>query len=236
MIILKITESTLPILDLSSLTHFEVAIFYYLAYCKRVFLAFNETAVSMHQFGKALIYFLVVLFPMQFLQAQEQDKAQSQQYYELAKEMVTATKAVDDARDLMVIAANFDTTNLKANFEAGYMYITTINKDLAEKYFNRVHRQQPTYRFDLEYWIGRSYQYGLQFDKALDFYNRYKTKLEKTSTNYSGKDKMPTREVDRRIEECKNGKEFVGQPKAFSITNLGSENNSENDDYAPVVN
>ena len=190
----------------------------------------------MHQFGRALVFLAVLFFSLQYGQAQKQDKAESQQYFELAKEMETATKAVDDARDLMVIAANFDTTNVKANFEAGYMYITTINKELAEKFFNRVYRQQPTHRFDLEYWIGRSYQYGLHFDKALDFYNRYKTKLEKTSTNYSGKDKVPVKEVDRRIEECNNGKEFVAQPKAFSITNLGSEINSEFDDYGPVVN
>ena len=190
----------------------------------------------MHQFGRALVFLAVLFFSLQYGQAQKQDKAESQQYFELAKEMETATKAVDDARDLMVIAANFDTTNVKANFEAGYMYITTINKELAEKFFNRVYRQQPTHRFDLEYWIGRSYQYGLHFDKALDFYNRYKTKLEKTSTNYSGKDKVLVKEVDRRIEECNNGKEFVAQPKAFSITNLGSEINSEFDDYGPVVN
>jgi outer membrane protein OmpA-like peptidoglycan-associated protein/tetratricopeptide (TPR) repeat protein len=190
----------------------------------------------MQQFRKAYILSLVLLFSLQYLQAQDQDKVQSQQYYELAKEMIKATRAVDDARDLMVIAANFDTTNVKANFETGYMYITTINKDLAEKYFNRVYRQQPAYRFDLEYWIGRSYQYGLQFDKALDFYGRYKTRLEKTSTNYSGKDKVSDKELARRIEECINGKEFVAQPKALSINNLGSEINSEYDDYGPVVN
>lgn len=190
----------------------------------------------MHLFRKALIFFLSLIFTFQLAKAQEQDKEQSQQYYELAKEMITATKAVDDARDLMVLAANFDTTNLDANFDAGYMYITTINKELAEKYFNRVYRQKSTYRFDLEYWIGRSYHYGFEFDKALDFYNRYKTKLERTSTNYSGKDKVPAKEVERRIEECKNGKEFVAQPKPFSIVNLGGEINSEYDDYAPVVN
>ena len=189
----------------------------------------------MRQFRRAFVFFLLLIFTSQYLAAQQQDKAQSKQYYELAKEMVTATRAIDDARDLMVLAANFDTTNMQANFEAGYMYITTINKEVAEKYFNRVYQQQPTYRFDLEYWIGRSYHYGLKFDDALDYYNRYKTKLEKTSTNYSGKDKVSSKEVERRIEECNNGKEFVSQPKAFSITNLGGEINSEYDDYAPVV-
>lgn len=190
----------------------------------------------MHQFRIVLVFFLVLVFSSQWMQAQEQDKTQSKQYYDLAKEMVTSTRAVDDARELMVIAANFDTTNLVANFEAGYMYIHTIDKELAEKFFQRVYRQQPTYRFDLEYWIGRSYQYGLQFDKALDFYNRYKNRLQKTSTNYSGDDKIEMKDVDRKIEECNNGKEFVASPKAFSIINLGSEINSEFDDYGPVVN
>ncbi len=190
----------------------------------------------MHQFRTALILFTSLIFVMHRADAQEQDKKQSQSYFDLAKEMLNVSRAVDDARDLMVLSANFDTTNLAANFEAGYMYITTINKEQAEKYFNRVYRQNPTYRFDLEYWIGHSYQYGLEFDKALDFYNRYKTKLEKTSTNYAGKDKVPAKEVARRIEECNNGKEFVSQPKEYSVVNLGSEINSEYDDYAPVVN
>ena len=189
----------------------------------------------MHPFRSAFSFFLLVFFT-QWVGAQPQDKTQSKQYYDLAREMIAATKAVDDARELMVVAANFDTTDLGANFEAGYLYITTINKQLAEKYFNRVYRKNPAYRFDLEYWIGRSYQYGLQFDKAIDFYNRYKSRLQQTSTNYSGKDKVPLKEVERRMEECNNGKEFVANPKPYSIINLGSEINSEYDDYGPVVN
>jgi len=190
----------------------------------------------MVQSGRKLFLFLILVTAVLLVHAQPQDKAQSEQYYELAKEMISTSKAVDDARDLMVIAADIDTTNIKANFEAGYFHIITIHKDAAEKYFNRVYRQQPNYRFDLEYWIGRSYQYGLQFDKALDFYNRYKTRLERTSTNYAGKDKVPAKEVERRIVECNNGKEFIAKPKVFSIVNLGSGINSEYDDYAPVVN
>src|SRR5688572_14048882 len=175
----------------------------------------------MRQFRSAFMLTLTLLISATWVKAQEQDKAQSQQYYDLAKEMVTATRAVDDARDLMVIAADFDTTNLLANFEAGYMYITTINKELAEKYFSRVYRQKPSYRFDLEYWIGRSYQYGMKFDQALDYYDRYKNKVAKTSTNYAGKDKIPAKEVERRIEECNNAKEFIAKPKAYSIINVG---------------
>jgi hypothetical protein len=193
--------------------------------------------LSMHHFVRSWRVLLAVLClsPISAV-SQQQDKKQSAQYYELAKEMITTTRAIDDARDLMVMAANFDTTNLVANFEAGQLYITTINKELAEQFFNRVYRQRPNYRFDLEYWIGLSYHYGMKFDQALEFYNRYKNKVEKTSTNYSGKDKVPVKEVDRRIAECKNAIEYVANPKPFAIINLGSEINSEYDDYAPVVN
>jgi len=167
--------------------------------------------------------------------AQQQDKEQARQYFEMASEIMAGTKAIDDARELMIIAANYDTTNLKANTDAGLMHLSTIQKDQAVKYLMRAFRKSPNFRFDLEYLIASSYQYGLQFDKAIDFYIRYKVKLEH-NPNYKGKDKVEAKDLTRRLEECANGKELVGDPKPFSITNLGPEINSEFDDYAPVVN
>jgi tetratricopeptide (TPR) repeat protein len=182
-----------------------------------------------------MLCLLIASWQFSYSQSMTQNKQQAVEYYELAKDMITSTRAMDDARDLMVIAANTDTTNLKANFDAGYMHITTINKEEAVKYFMRVYRQMPDYRFDLEYWIGRSYQYDSKFDKAIEFYNRYKDRLNKTSTSYAGLEKISAKEVDRKIEESNNGKELIANPKSFSIINLGSEVNSDYDDYAPVV-
>lgn len=145
------------------------------------------------------------------------------------------TKAMDDARELMVTAADLDTTFIKANYEAGRMHLLTVGKDRAVKYLLRVFRQDPAYRFDIEYWIGRSYQYGEDFTKALQYYNLYKDKLAKKS-NYQGKDKIDQATIDRAIFECENGKEFVSRPGNFSIVNIGREINSEFEDYAPVLN
>lgn len=167
--------------------------------------------------------------------AQEQDKEQSKLYMEQADLIMEATKAIDDARPIMVTAADYDTTNIRANFEAGHFHIESIGRDLAVKYFLRVYRQDPNYRFDLEYWVANSYHYGLKFDKALDFYNRYRDRLTK-KPNYTGRDKMDMKEVDRRIQECKNGKEFIADPKPYSISNMGREINSEYEDYGPVLN
>ena len=154
---------------------------------------------------------------------------------QVADEMIQGSQALDDARGLVVLAADLDTTFLKANFDAGYLHLLTIGKELGAKYFLRVFRQDRNYRFDLEYWIGKSYQYGLEFDNALLFYNRYKEKLQ-AKPGYQGNDKIPMETVDKSIVECMNGKEFVASPQNFSIVNIGREINSEFDDYGPVVN
>jgi outer membrane protein OmpA-like peptidoglycan-associated protein len=174
------------------------------------------------------------VFSSSFAQ-KKQDKEQSKLYMEQAELIMAETKAMDDARELMITAADFDTTSIKANFEAGHIHLETIGKELASKYFLRISRQNPDYRFDLDYWIGKSFQYGLEFDKAIKYYAQYKDKLIK-NPNYPGKDKVELKEVERKIQECNNGKEFIANPKNFSIVNIGKEINSEFDDYSPVLN
>lgn len=190
----------------------------------------------MHSLRRELIFLTVFVGSAYITFAQQsQDKQLANDYMEQADLIMADTKAMDDARDLMTLAANADTTNIKANFEAGHMHLLTIGKDRATRYFLRIYRQKPDYRFDLEYWIGKGYQYGLDFDNALNYYSKYFDRLRK-NPNYQGEHKVDLKEVERRIIECKNGKEFVANPKNYSIINIGSKINSEFDDYAPVLN
>jgi len=184
---------------------------------------------------RSVLIFLALLTLPAYVFSQQDPKQTARDYMQVAEEMIEGSQALDDARGLVVLAADLDTTYLKANFDAGYLHLLTIGKDLAANYFLRVYRQNPNYRFDLEYWIGKSYQYGLDFDNAIDFYNRYKRKLEGRS-NYQGADKIPMEVVDKSIVECMNGKELVANPGNFSIVNIGREINSEYEDYAPVLN
>jgi outer membrane protein OmpA-like peptidoglycan-associated protein len=184
---------------------------------------------------RCVLIFLTLVSLSGSVFGQQDPKQTARDYMQVAEEMITGSQALDDARGLMVLAADLDTTFLKANYDAGYLHLLTIGKELAVKYFLRVYRQNPGYRFDLEYWIGKSYQYGLDFDNALLFYNRYKQKLSGKSS-YQGNDKIPMETVDKSIVECMNGKEFVASPGNFSIVNIGREINSEFEDYGPVVN
>jgi tetratricopeptide (TPR) repeat protein len=184
---------------------------------------------------RSVLIFLTLLALPQLLYSQQDPKELAREYMTQAELILQETKAMDDAREIMVTAADLDTTFLKANYEAAHMHFATINKAMAVKYLLRVYRQDPEYRFDLEFWIGKAYQYGLEFDNAIDYYNRYKQKLQKRS-NYQGKDKRDMAEVDRAIFECQNGKEFLTKPGNFSIVNIGREINSEFIDYGPVLN
>ena len=184
---------------------------------------------------RSVLIFLTLLSLPGYVFGQQDPKQTARDYMQVAEEMISGSQALDDARGLMVLAADLDTTFLKANYDAGYLHLLTIGKELGVKYFLRVYRQNPAYRFDLEYWIGKSYQYGLDFDNALLFYNRYKEKLSRKS-NYQGNDKIPMETVDKSMVECMNGKEFVSTPGNFSIVNIGREINSEFEDYGPVLN
>lgn len=184
---------------------------------------------------RCVLIFLTVLSLPHLLYGQQDPKQTARDYVQVAEEMITGSQALDDARGLMVLAADLDTTYLKANYDAGYLHLLTIGKELAVKYLLRVYRQNPNYRFDLPYTIGKSYQYGLDFENALHFYNLYKTRLTQRA-HYDGKDKVLMEEVDKSIQECIHGKELVANPGNFSIVNIGREINSEFEDYAPVLN
>jgi outer membrane protein OmpA-like peptidoglycan-associated protein len=166
--------------------------------------------------------------------SQAQDPALAKEYFDQAEEILEATKAEDQAREIYILAAETDTTFAKANFEAGHIHIRTIGKELAVKYFMRVYRQDPDFRFDIEYWIGKSYQFGLDFDNALRYFNLYKQRLAK-KPNYQGRDKQDLAHVDKCILECEHGKNYVANPRPYSIVNIGREINSEFDDYGPVL-
>src|SRR5687767_13434993 len=109
---------------------------------------------------RSVLIFLTLLVLTRPAFSQQDPKVLAQDYMTQAELTLEATKALDDARGLVVTAADLDTTFLKANYEAGRLHLITIDKQMAAKYLLRVYRQDPDYRFDIEYSIGRSYQYG----------------------------------------------------------------------------
>ncbi len=170
-----------------------------------------------------------------FSQISEKRKEVAAKFVRQADLVMESTAAKEVAKELYIQAARIDPENVDANFKAGKMYLETINKDRAATYFKKVLSLNPDYKFSINYLIGRSLQFGLDFDEAIGYYQKYEEMLSENPT-YSGSDKVDGEEVKKRILECYNGKEFVSNPQNYSIRNMGAQINSVYDDYAPVIN
>jgi len=167
---------------------------------------------------------------------QENPVALANEYLDQAKQIYSQQKeAIEIAKELFVQAADLDTTNIEANWMAAKLYLETINKDYSLKHLLRIERQSPGYRYDLLYHIGRAYHFGLDFEKALEYYERYKRRILSRSS-YRGKDRVSINKTNRRILECNNAKDIIDRPAQYSINVLNEGVNSQWPDYAPVIN
>ena len=179
---------------------------------------------------------LILIFNNEGLAQEENNKELANTYLELAEQIYQEQgAAIEIARDYFVQAADLDPDNIKANFMAGKLYLETVNKERSSRYLERVYQMDPNYKYNITYLIGRGYQLGMEFDKALKYYKMYEKKTLEDK-NYRGDDKVLLSEVQRRIFESENGREFMANPANYSIVNIGTEINSEWRDYAPVLN
>lgn len=183
-----------------------------------------------------IIFLSAALMPLNVRAQGDSDNVTlANDFVQMAEEIMASTKAMIQARDMYVQAAQLDPNNIVANYKAGEFYLETVGKDQAAQYFERVFELDPEYRFDIFYWTGRSYQYGMNFEKALDFYQKYKERLE-ARPGYRGLDMVELKDVNRRIYECENALKYVANPSNHSIINVGSSINSPEDEYGPVLN
>jgi tetratricopeptide (TPR) repeat protein len=83
-------------------------------------------------------------------------------------------------------------------------------------------------KFSDDVWLdlGRAYHFANRFDDAINAYNKYKSKI---------KDKKEIEQVDRFIEQCRNGAELVKHPLNVTFENLGKGINREYPDYYPII-
>jgi len=191
-------------------------------------------SVSFIQYFRILIFFNLTFLLHINIKAQDNQEI-ANQLIQVADEIYANTQAYNQARDAYVQVLDFDPDNLKANYMAGYLFLQTIQKERATPYLLNVFRIDPEFTFDLMYLIGRGYQFGLDFDNAISFFNRY-IDLFNSEPYYSGADKIPVELVRQRIEECERAKEMINSPLNYNITNVGSDVNSEWPDYGPSVN
>jgi len=130
-----------------------------------------------------------------------------------------------NALSLFIKANDFNPNNAELNFKIGVSYLYSSQKNKALSFIEKSYALDPLYSSQYSFQKGRTYQYLLQFDNAISEYNKY---LEK---DISSKQKKIT---EKKIQECKIGKELVSNPIKGIVHNIEAVN-SEFADYSPMI-
>ena len=122
-----------------------------------------------------------------------------------------------------------DKTNIEANFKLGHCYLNTTFNHYAEKYLVLAYTYNRDYDPEIRRDVAYSKQLNHKFEEAIEFYELEKTILDPK------KNPELIEDVDKHIEECKNGIELMKNPVKVDIINVGNKINSIYPDYVPVI-
>jgi hypothetical protein len=115
--------------------------------------------------------------------------------------------------------------DINLNLSIGVCYLNVNDdKSKAIPYLEFVYKSG-NYTADLLLYLGMAYMYNYEFDKAIDFFNDYKSKT-------SSKD---SESATILIENCENAKVLIKKPINITFENLGKEVNTAFPDYYPFV-
>jgi len=131
-------------------------------------------------------------------------------------------------------ANKFNPKNSLLNYKIGRCYLYQNDKTEAIKYLEKAYEIDQRISLSIEYndvnWLmATAFQQDYQFDKAIVKYTDHRNIL---NPEQLAADAV---EIDKKIEECTNGKKFFANPTRVFVDNMGNIVNSAYPDYRPLV-
>ncbi|PLX15193.1 MAG: hypothetical protein C0599_17220 [Salinivirgaceae bacterium] len=173
------------------------------------------------------------LFTFQILNAQEKDL---DKIYNKARNKY-ATGHFEEARDNYLKLIKLKPSDFVFNYELGMLYFYELNDKIESiPYFEKAVQVNKDTVADVYNYLGQAYQSNLQYDKAIEAYNKY--------TAIPPKEGVIRVSVKRYIDQCIQEKQKLEQIKAarenakkegILVVNSGPIVNSENDDVSPLL-
>jgi len=133
------------------------------------------------------------------------------------------------SKELYKKAFEYNSTNAELNYKLGISLLMSDEKTSAKDYLELAYQAKPGVAPDITYFLGRAYHMVNEFDRAIEYYNAYKTSLKKKQLKKEGA------QIDLMITQCESGKRLFGDPQRIIVENMGSGINSKYGDYTPVV-
>jgi outer membrane protein OmpA-like peptidoglycan-associated protein len=129
-------------------------------------------------------------------------------------------------------AQNFNPNNADLNYKIGFSLLNSpAGKNAALPYLQKAIKLKPDVAPDIQYLLGRAYQLDMQWDNALTAYMAYLPALNKKAND----NRMLIIDLNKKIDECKTGKDLVSHPERVFIDNLGCVVNSKYPDYGVLI-
>jgi len=115
-----------------------------------------------------------------------------------------AAEAWHRALPLFLKLDSLDPTNKDFNLKTGMCYYHTVDKNKSLNYF-KIAEANSDPSEELDFYLGRAYHFNNRFDEAIKYYEKFRQDL----INLNKTSDRKYREVERYIENCEVGKEFV---------------------------
>lgn len=131
-----------------------------------------------------------------------------------------------EAIEYYLAANDFNPNNDMLNLKLGVCYVNSGNKAASLKYFLKAYSCNSKVDTKIKFAIAKGYHYNMEWDKAIEFYNQYKAEESNESI---------VKEINKKIQECDNGKLIVSNPIDVEIINLGPSINTKFRDYLPIT-
>ena len=187
-----------------------------------------------------LVILLLILVQSIFAQNVSFEKSNFKDNKKLFKGAMKDIKAGDElleispglskaALDYYLSANELNPNSAQLNYKIGYCYLNTIFKIFSIHFLEKAFRLDPNVDKKIHYYLGQAYHLNLDFEKAIEEFNKYKGSLTPQEWEETSKD------VIKRIAECKTGIELVKTPVRVFIDNIGSIVNSPFPDYSPLI-
>ncbi len=135
----------------------------------------------------------------------------------------------DQALELYLKAYRYNPNVAILNYKIGICYINTVQKAKSIEYFEKAYKLDEYVASNVLYYLGRSYHLNGQWEKAIDAYQKYQKSLSPAQYN-AVRDK-----VEKRIDECTNGKTITKKRVRVFIDNMGKNVNSPYHEYCPLI-
>lgn len=136
------------------------------------------------------------------------------------------------ALDEYLIAYQFNPNSATLNHKIAVCYYNIPSQKLMGlTYAEKALKLNPMVDPMVNYYLGRLYHLTSRWDEAITAYRSYQTALNTDAS----KNKIKIEDMNRKIAECINGKEFAKKPERVFIDNLGSTVNSPDPEYTPII-